>query len=59
MKVTYVSLSSPIIFKKFEKNEAPSDWMRLDIAKEKLKTDFTFRLAFFSKEIEKIERRKE
>lgn len=54
MKKTYVMLSKPLLFKRFELYSAPIGWVRIDILKKKLKENKDFRSKFTREEIQQI-----
>jgi len=54
MKKTYVSVGNPLEFHKFEENNAPIGWKRIDLLKEKLKRDSEYRKKFTEYELKQI-----
>ena len=58
-KRIYVEIGKPLVFNKFEENNAPIGWKRIDLLKNKLKNDNLFRAKFTKKEINEIEKVKE
>ena len=53
MKKTYISLSKPMQFKKFEYLEAPMGWMPLSLLREKINKRM-LRIHFTKEEIKQI-----
>ena len=53
-EATYVSVSSPLEIKRFKIFNAPTGWHRIDILKDKIKTDKNYRNKFSPEEINLI-----
>jgi len=53
-KELYVMVNKPLKFEKFEKFNAPTGWIRIDILKRKLREDENYRKKFTQKECYKI-----
>lgn len=51
---TYVNVSKPLMFRKFEKFLAPMGWIRIDILKRKIK-DNNYAIKFTTEELKLIE----
>ena len=50
----YIDIGKPLVFKKFKEYVAPTGWIRLDLLKERLKMDKTFKAKFTDKEVKEI-----
>lgn len=51
---TYVHMTKPLEFKKFNLYNSPTGWIRIDILKSKLKTDSEFKNKFSDEELKTI-----